>query len=351
MLSKGTEFLDEILENQPPPRKAKATIGFNYQNVNKIKEYNQDTKYMHVPLIETIPTMYGIVHPHLSEHPPSRKQTRPKPKYRGKFRSWICHHCGRKGHIRPFCFKLYGYPDRSYQPKSKPLVKNTKKEWKPKDEDVKGDVVKVKEDNPKCNNGCLIAHTSLKVSSREDCYFDSGCSRHMTGIERYLTDVESYATNFVTFGDGAKGEIKGIGKLIDNGLPKLDSVLLVKGLTANLISISQLCDQGMKVNFSKFECLITNDKDEVLMKGVRSKDNCYLWAPIKTTYSSTCLKTNVMMESINVMIDDSAIDKEFISPIFESTMGAYFSLMLFHEASCVYFRCCIASDTTYLSWK
>ncbi|PNY01719.1 gag-pol polyprotein [Trifolium pratense] len=133
--------------------------------------------------------------------------------------------------------------------------------------------------------------------------------RHMTGIERYLTDVESYATNFVTFGDGAKGEIKGIGKLIDNELPKLDNVLLVKGLSANLISISQLCDQGMKVNFSKSECLVTNDKDEVLMRGVRSQDNCYLWVPIKTTYSSTCLKTNVMMESINVMIDDSAIDK------------------------------------------
>lgn len=26
---------------------------------------------------------------------------------------WICHHCKRKGHIRPFCFKLYGYPDQS----------------------------------------------------------------------------------------------------------------------------------------------------------------------------------------------------------------------------------------------
>ncbi|PNY18049.1 hypothetical protein L195_g014806, partial [Trifolium pratense] len=49
---------------------------------------------------------------------------------------------------------------------------------------------------------------------------------------------------------------------------------------------------------------------------------------------------------------------EFISPIFESTVGVYFSLLVFHEASCVYFRCCIASDATYklcsaeeLSWK
>ncbi|MCI11446.1 putative gag-pol polyprotein, partial [Trifolium medium] len=47
----------------------------------------------------------------------------------------------------------------------------------------------------------------------------------------------------------------------------------------------------MKVNFTKSECLVTNDKDEVLMKGVRSKDNCYLWVPQESTYSSTCLMT------------------------------------------------------------
>ncbi|MCH79564.1 gag-protease polyprotein [Trifolium medium] len=135
----------------------------------------------------------------------------------------------------------------------------------------------------------LIAHTSLKVSSREDWYFDSGCSRHMTGVERYLTDIESYATSFVTFGDGAKGEIQGIGKLTNNGLPNLDNVLLVKGLTANLISNSQLCDQGMKVNFTKSECLVTNDEGDILMKGVRSKDNCYLWVSQNENRVSTCL--------------------------------------------------------------
>ncbi|PNY11358.1 gag-pol polyprotein, partial [Trifolium pratense] len=70
--------------------------------------------------------------------------------------------------------------------------------------------------------------------------------RHMTGVDKILVNVKSYSTSYVTFGDGARGEIVGIGKLINNDLPKLDNVLLVKGLTANLISISQLCDQGLK---------------------------------------------------------------------------------------------------------
>ncbi|KAK2396684.1 putative mitochondrial protein [Trifolium repens] len=111
----------------------------------------------------------------------------------------------------------------------------------------------------------------------------------MTGVESFLVDIKSYTSSYVTFGDGAKGQIMGIGKLINNGLLKLDNVLLVKGLKANLISISQLSDQGLKVDFSKNECLVTNDKGELLMKGAKSKDNCYLWVPQETTHSTTCL--------------------------------------------------------------
>ncbi|MCH84707.1 gag-pol polyprotein, partial [Trifolium medium] len=184
------------------------------------------------------------------------------------------------GHIRPFCYKLYGYPKRTSQPKIDPIVASTQKEWKPKSEDV---ITTSKSDDT-----CLIAHTSFRASSREDWYFESGCSRHMTGVDKILVNLKSYSTSFVTFGDGAKGEIVGIGKLINSDLPKLDNVLLVKGLTANLISISQLCDQGMKVNFTKSECLVTDDKGDLLMRGVRSKDNCYLWVPQEeATYPPT----------------------------------------------------------------
>lgn len=83
----------------------------------------------------------------------------------------------------------------------------------------------------------------------------------MTWVKMYLVDIKSYSTSFVTFGDGGKGEIKGIGKLLCIGLPRLDDVLLVKGLNANLISISQLCDQGLEASFTKSKCLITNEKN------------------------------------------------------------------------------------------
>lgn len=88
----------------------------------------------------------------------------------------------------------------------------------------------------------LIAHMSLRVPSREDWYFDSGCSRNMIGENNYLAELKSYSNSYVNFGNGAKGRIKRICKVESPSFPCLDDVLLVEGLTANLINISQLCD-------------------------------------------------------------------------------------------------------------
>lgn len=173
------------------------------------------------------------------------------------FVPWKCHYCGRNGHTRPYCFDLYGHPKQSIPPKINRVVT---KEWRPKG-----------------INTCHIAHTTLRTSKK--WYFDSGCSKHMTGIKKNLVDIKPIRTSFVTFGDEASGEIKGIRKMACTCFPRLDDVLLMEGLTANLISISQLCDQGLIVTFNKSECLVIDEENSVLMKGERSKDNCYLWRP------------------------------------------------------------------------
>jgi len=54
----------------------------------------------------------------------------------------------------------------------------------------------------------------------------------MFEVDKYLLDVRPYASSYVTFGDGTKGKILGIGNLIKHGMPRLDNVLLMKGLTA-----------------------------------------------------------------------------------------------------------------------
>jgi len=186
---------------------------------------------------------------HSQGHQNSKKRSRP----------WTCHYCKRKGHIRPYCYKLYGYPEHHDH---KSGMRTTRKKW-----------------IPKSNNVGLMGHSSQKPSSSEVWYFDSGCSRHMTGKISYIENIRHCEKGFVTFGDGDKGKILGIGNLISSGLPNLENVFLVKGLYANLISITQLYDQGMKPIFDKFECKIIDEKGEVFMKGIRSKNNCYKWIP------------------------------------------------------------------------
>ena len=82
----------------------------------------------------------------------------------------------------------------------------------------------------------------------------------MTRVNKFLDTVKSFTSNHVTFDHGPEGKILGIRNLINDGLPRLENVLLVKGLTSNLISISHLCDKGKDVNFKKSECLVTDEK-------------------------------------------------------------------------------------------
>jgi hypothetical protein len=138
-------------------------------------------------------------------------------------------------------------------------------------------------------NGCLrvsvglVGHIFKKSTSNEVWYFDSGCSKHMTGNDSYFEYIRPYEKGYVTFSDNGKGEIRGKGKLISNKLPKLDNVLFFEGLFSNLISVSQLCDQGQEVSFNKLGCRVTNEEGLVLMKGSRTKNNCYKWIPEEQT--------------------------------------------------------------------
>ena len=51
----------------------------------------------------------------------------------------------------------------------------------------------------------------------------------MIGVKKFLVDIKLYSTSYVTFGDGSKGEIKGVGKLDYPGLPSLMMYCLLKG--------------------------------------------------------------------------------------------------------------------------
>ncbi|GAA0142952.1 hypothetical protein LIER_03742 [Lithospermum erythrorhizon] len=103
----------------------------------------------------------------------------------------------------------------------------------------------------------------------------------MAGKKAYLTQICSLKGDHVTFGDGGKRKIIGKRKLNVDGLPHLTDVLLVEGLTTNLISISQLCNDGMKVLFGKEGCTVNDSCEKTVMHKTRSVDNCYMWSSVQ----------------------------------------------------------------------
>ncbi|XP_012850949.1 PREDICTED: uncharacterized protein LOC105970659 [Erythranthe guttata] len=262
-LNLGRGNLDEILSNNKPNYNRLGIGGSQLPKVDLKRKEDQNRKINFVKqasVTQTVATVEATKHN-------SKKRFIP-----------TCFFCQNPGHIRPRCFKylklvkklvarsLYSaragyFPSPSQKPKNKIDISNRpqQKIW------VEKSTFK-----------CLSAITSLKTSTANDWYFDSGCSRHMTGVKEFLKNYQQITGVAVTFGNGKKGEVLGKGSLNHENLPKLKNVLLVEGLTSNLISISQLCDQDLEVRFNKFACRVLDKDENCVIQGTRSSDNCYI---------------------------------------------------------------------------
>ena len=98
----------------------------------------------------------------------------------------------------------------------------------------------------------------------------------MTINRNILTNLQPSRHDSVIFRDGARAKIVGTSALIFLDLSKLKDVLLVKGLTVNLISVSQLCDGGLHVRFTKEKYKVFNQNQYQIMEGRRSSNNFYV---------------------------------------------------------------------------
>ncbi|XP_049410536.1 uncharacterized protein LOC125873707 [Solanum stenotomum] len=85
-----------------------------------------------------------------------------------------------------------------------------------------------------------------------------------SGFPSLLTDScaverkQSMLGGGVSFGDGKKGVILGIGKIGRSAKHYIDNVHYVNGLKYNLLSVSQICDKGNEVKLLSDKCTVTN---------------------------------------------------------------------------------------------
>jgi len=105
-----------------------------------------------------------------------------------------------------------------------------------------------------------MAATTMTVSGLQSAslwYLDSGASNHMTFTSPYfhITKTIDTSSSTVRTTDNTTLKATCLGD-IKSPLLHLSNVLLVLGLKMNLISISQLCDHGLKVSFTDSKCFI-----------------------------------------------------------------------------------------------
>ncbi|RDX91960.1 hypothetical protein CR513_25976, partial [Mucuna pruriens] len=103
-------------------------------------------------------------------------------------------------------------------------------------------------------NDILKEETEIGMR-HQSWYLNSGYSCYMTEERFMLQDIRPNSRGWVTFRGNQKGKVTRIGRIGKHHFPSIDNILFVEGLKHNLLSISQLCDNGYDVFFNKGECI------------------------------------------------------------------------------------------------
>ena len=90
----------------------------------------------------------------------------------------------------------------------------------------------------------------------------------MTGDRSIFKSLKEKVGEYVTFGDGSHAQVLGKRTIEIPGLPLLKDVQYIKELKANLLSITQICDEDSLVQFSKIRCVIINGVGIQVLEGL-----------------------------------------------------------------------------------
>lgn len=129
---------------------------------------------------------------------------------------------------------------------------------------------------------CFTTTTESEKSSEERWIIDSGCTKHMASSTTSL-GWWNPCTEKVTLADGKTVMAKGIeqGRIIGRGLEgtsleiRVKELLFVPGLSANVLSVSRITDEGYSVRFGPNDCCIM-DGETVIAVGEKYNGQYYL---------------------------------------------------------------------------
>ncbi|XP_070013966.1 uncharacterized protein [Nicotiana sylvestris] len=179
----------------------------------------------------------------------------PHSKYATVSDNWLCTHCGNNGHFKENC-----------QARVQSVQKNK----------VFAEKVTTKEGPGSTHKKRTLPAWTKRGTvkgSGQQLFMDSRRSKHMTGNTMDFLSLKALQGGNVSFGNGIKGYILGVGKVGKSLTHYIENVYYVNGLKNNLLSVSQICDKGNKVEFLSKICTITDPvTGEVVLMTKRYKN-------------------------------------------------------------------------------
>jgi hypothetical protein len=130
------------------------------------------------------------------------------------------------------------------------------------------------------NEECALALQDKQ--KKRGWYADSGCSKHMTSDSDMFLTLRKERYGLVSFRNDDSTKIIGKGIVrIGNKNTKEKNVLLVEDMKHNLLSVSQMCDQGHKVTFDSQKCEIRKEgSGKLIATTTRTLRNIYVLSEI-----------------------------------------------------------------------
>jgi hypothetical protein len=134
----------------------------------------------------------------------------------------ICYNSNNFGHIEKYC--------RSNLEQVSPIMKRS---WVQKKE-----------------SSMFVQEALCAPKNKDKWVINNGCSSHMIGDRTNFITLNKNEGN-VTFGYNGRSKIIGKGILnLDNIKAKIEKCMCVEDLKHNILSVSQMCDQGHNIIFN-----------------------------------------------------------------------------------------------------
>ncbi|KAL6908167.1 hypothetical protein ACP4OV_002337 [Aristida adscensionis] len=124
----------------------------------------------------------------------------------------------------------------------------------------------------------VTEHGNVEGTEQSDEWvFATSAAHHATGNRNLITDfVAECGVDFVYAADGTQMPVLGCGNVVTRNVV-LAGVLLVAGLTRNLVSVAQLAELDYTIAFGRAACLVSSPTDgTVVGRALAGDDGLYV---------------------------------------------------------------------------